>query len=169
MLPLHQWVQVTATLGERMIRLHVDGREIASGAFNGTLTTPATAVMLGRNNEPDRNTDPVRGPKSNLLFVSGIQGLLDEVSIFSQALSPDQVLRASTAMHPADRNSDLAKGVLPGELGAAKRFGASYKSLPFSDVWDPLWRDLPGAEIVVKFDKNPCRVVYWRGTNQVVE
>ncbi len=32
-------------------------------------------------------------------------------------------------------------------------------------MWDPLWRDFPGAEIVVKFDKNPCSVVYWRGTN----
>ncbi|MCX6872642.1 MAG: LamG domain-containing protein [Verrucomicrobia bacterium] len=164
-LPLHQWVQVSATLGNRKIRLYVDGRVIASGDFNGTLTTPATAVTLGRNNEPDRNTEPVRGPKNNLLFLSGIQGLLDEVSIHSQALSPDQVQRAYTAMRPANRNSDLAKGVLPGELGAAKRFGAAYKSLPFSDVWDPLWRDLPGAEIVVKFDRNPCSVVYWRGTN----
>ncbi len=164
-LPLHQWVQVCATIGDHKIRLYVDGREIASGDFNGMLTPPATALILGRNNEPDRNTEPVRRPKSNLLFVSGIQGLLDEVSILSQALSPDQVLRDYSTMRPADCNSDLAKGVLPGELGAAKQFGASYKSLPFSDVWDQLWRDLPGAEVVVKFDRNPCSVVYWRGTN----
>jgi hypothetical protein len=68
-------------------------------------------------------------------------------------------------MCPADRGSDLAKGVLPGELGTAKQFGAAYKTLPVSDVWDPLWRDLPGADIVVKFDKNPCSVIFWRGTN----
>ena len=68
-------------------------------------------------------------------------------------------------MRPSDRSSDLAKGVLPGELGMAKQFGAAYKSLPFSEVWDQLWRDLPGADIVVKFDKNPCSVIFWRGTN----
>lgn len=164
-LPLYQWTQVCAMIGEGRIRLHVDGREVASGDFNGQLTTPDTALLLGRNNEPERNTDPVRNPKHNLLFVSGIQGLLDEVSIHHQALSPDQVQRAYTAMRPAERGSDLAKGVLPGELGKSKQFGASYKSLPFSDVWDQLWRDLPGAEVVVKFDKIPCSVVYWRGTN----
>jgi hypothetical protein len=164
-LPLYQWVQVCATIGGGRIRLFVDGREISSGEFNGTLTPPATALLLGRNNEPHRNTDPVRGPRNNLEFVSGIQGLLDEVGIYGQALAPDQVLHAFTAMCPADRRSDLAMGVLPGEPGAAKQFGAFYKSLPFSDVWDPLWRDLPGAEIVVKFDRNPCSVIYWRGTN----
>ncbi len=164
-LPLYQWVQVCATTGDGRIRLFVDGSEVASGGFKGTFTTPATALLLGRNNEPERNTDPVRGPKHNLEILYGIQGLLDEVGIYSQALSPDQVLGARSAMRPVDRSSDLAKGVLPGEPGAAERFGATYKSLPFSDVWDPLWRDLPGAEIVVKFDRNPCSVVYWRGTN----
>jgi hypothetical protein len=164
-LPLHRWAHVCATLGDRTIRLYVDGREIASEGFQGTLTTPATALLLGRNNERDRCSDPVRGPKNNLEFVSGIQGLLDEVRIHGQALSPDQVLRAYSALCPADRRSDLAPGVLPGELGAAERFGATCKSLPFSDVWDPLWRDLPGADIVVKFDTNPCSVIYWRGTN----
>jgi hypothetical protein len=164
-LPLYQWAQVGATIGNGRIQLYLNGVEVASGEFKGPLTTPDTAIVLGRNNEPERNTDPVRNPQRNLLFVSGIQGLLDEVSIHGQAFSPEQMQRAFTAMRPADPKSDLAKGVLPGELGAARQFGATYKSLPFSEVWDPLWRNLPGAEIVVKFDRNPCSVVYWRGTN----
>jgi hypothetical protein len=164
-LPLYEWAHVAATVGDGKIRLHVDGREVASANFNGPFTTPEAAVILGRNNEPERNTDPVRGPKSNLPFLFGIQGLLDEVSIQAKTLSPDKMRQAYTAMRPANRKSDLAKGVLPGELGKARQFGASYKSLPFSDVWDQLWRDLPGAEVVVKFDNNPCSVVYWRGTN----
>ncbi len=164
-LPLHQWVQVCATIGNGKIHLYLDGREIASGPFEGPLAIPDTALHLGRNNEPERNTDPVRNPKHNLQIIYGIQGLLDEVSIHNQALSPEQVLRSFTGMCPADRGSDLAKCVLPGELGTAKQFGAAYKSLPVSDVWDPLWRDLPGADIVVKFDRNPCSVIFWRGTN----
>ncbi len=164
-LPLYEWSQVSATVGGGMIRLLVDGREVASGGFKGPLTTPDTALLLGRNNELERNTDPVRRPKHNLPIFYGIQGLLDEVRIHGQALSPDQMLQAYTAMAPADRASDLAKGVLPGEPGIAKQFGAAYKTLPVSDVWDQLWRDLPGADIVVKFDRSPCSVIFWRGTN----
>jgi len=164
-LPLNQWTQVCATIGAGKMRLYCDGSEVASGDFNGQFTTPATALLLGRNNELERNTDPVRGPKHNLQIIYGIQGLLDEVSIHDEVLSPGQVQRAYTAMRPSDRSSDLAMGVLPGELGTAKHFGAAYKSLPVSDVWDQLWRDLPGADIVVKFDRNPCSVIFWRGTN----
>ena len=165
-LPLQQWVQVCATLGKHKIRLYIDGREVASDDFNGTLTIPPTALCLGRNNERARCSDPVRRPPQNLEFLYGIQGLLDEVAIYSQALTGDQLQQAYTALCPTQRASDLAKGVLPGELGVAKRFGATYKTLPFSDVWDQIWRDPPGGDIVVKFDKNPCSVVYWRGTNQ---
>ncbi len=164
-LPLHQWTQVCATIGNRKIRLYVDGREIASDDFDAALKTPPVPLLLGRNNEQARCTDTVRGPQKNLEFLYGIQGLLDEVSVYSEVLSAEQVKQAYDALRPADRVSDLAKGVLPGELGAAKRFGAAYKTLAFSDVWDPLWRDVPGAEIVVKFDRNPCSVVYWRGSN----
>jgi Concanavalin A-like lectin/glucanases superfamily len=164
-LPLYQWAHVCATIGNGKIRLHVDGTEVASGDFNGEFSTPATALVLGRNNELERNTDPVRNPKHNLQILYGIQGLLDEVGIHRQALSSEQVRQACTETRPADRSSDLAKGVLPGEPGTAKQFGAAYKSLPVSDVWDQLWRDLPGADIVVKFDKNPCSVIFWRGTN----
>jgi hypothetical protein len=133
--------------------------------FKGTITAPDTSLILGRNNEPERNTDPVRRPKHNLPIIYGIQGLLDEISIHSQALTVEQIRSAYEALRPADGSSDLSKGVLPGELGTAKQFGASYKSLPVSDVWDQLWRDLPGADIVVKFDNNPCSVIFWRGTN----
>lgn len=164
-LPLHAWTHVAATFGGGKMRLYVDGREAASADFAETVTTPSTPILIGRNNEKNRCTDAVRGKRSNLEFVYGVQGLLDEVSIYDEALSAEQVARAYKTLVPSDRTSSLRKGVLPGEVGPSKRFGAAYKTLPFSDVWDPLWRDLPGTEIVVKFDRIPCSVVYWRGTN----
>lgn len=93
-LPLYEWSQVSATVGSGMIRLHVNGREVASGAFKGPLTAPDTALILGRNNELEGNTDPVRRPKHNLQILCGIQGLLDEVRIHGQALRPEQMLQA---------------------------------------------------------------------------
>jgi len=164
-LPLYKWTQVCATIGSNRICLYVDGREVASDDFNGAMKTPKASIFLGRNSEPERCTDSVRGPQRNLEFIYGIQGLLDEVSIYDKVISAGQVKQAYDSLCPADRSSDLARGVLPGEPGAVKQFGATYKTLAFSDVWDQLWRELPGAEIVVKFDRNPCSVIYWRGCN----
>lgn len=164
-LPLYRWAHVCATIGHSKIRLYLDGRELAGEDFDAALKTPATPLLLGRNNEPARCTDSVRGPQRNLEFLYGIQGLLDEVSVYGQVLSADQVQQAYDVRCPAERSSDLARGVLPGELGAAEQFGATYRTLAFSDVWDQLWREMPGAEIVVKFDRNPCSVIYWRGSN----
>jgi hypothetical protein len=164
-LPLYTWTHVAATLGNGKICLYVDGREAAAGDFAGPVATPPTPILIGRNNEKQRCTDPVRRQRQNLEFVYGIQGLLDEVNVYHAALSPVSVKRAFDALRPSDRASALAKGVLPGDVGPANSFGAAYRTLHFSAVWDRLWRDLPGTEIVVKFDKIPCSVVYWRGTN----
>jgi len=164
-LPLHAWTHLAATLGSGKIRLYVDGREVAVGELAEPFAAPATPILIGRNNEKKRCTDAVRGKRSNLEFLYGIQGLLDEVSIYDDLLSPDLVQRAYQRFLPPERSSALAAGVLPGEVGPVKQFGAAYKTLHFSEIWDPLWRDLPGTEIVVKFDKLPCSVVYWRGTN----
>ncbi|MCF7674148.1 MAG: LamG domain-containing protein, partial [Akkermansiaceae bacterium] len=85
-LPLYQWAQVCATIGDGKVRLYVDGSEVASHDFKGPLTTPDTAIVLGRNNESERNTDPVRNPQRNLLFVSGIQGVCDVPRRFHQSM-----------------------------------------------------------------------------------
>jgi hypothetical protein len=173
-LPLYEWTHVCATVGGGNIRLYVNGAKKVATSYSpntASVGSPSTPLLLGRNNEMLKTTYPVRpdgskwGVNRNLAFVYGIQGLLDEVSVYGAAFDAGQVATAHTALLPADRTSDLAKGVLPGQVGVAPEFGATYQSLAFSEVWDPLWRDLPGTEIVVKFDKNPCSVVYWRGTN----
>jgi hypothetical protein len=167
-IPLYQWTHICATVGGGNIKLYVNGAEQATTTYTATasVVTPSTPLLIGRNNEMLKATDLVRStkPNRNLAFVCGLQGLLDEVSVYSTALTSAQVTTAYNSFLPADRTSDLAKGVLPGNTGVGV-FGATYQSLAFSEVWDPLSRDLPGTEIVVKFDKNPCTVAYWRGTN----
>ncbi len=164
-LPLHQWVHLAATVDSGRARLFVDGREVAVGDVDRQFNTPGTPVLLGLNNTRQRNTDTVRGDPTNIPFCLGLPGLLDEVCIYDQAFTAEQVKLACAAMRPANAQSSLKKGVLPGELGKAERFGAAYKNLAFSEVWDRLWRPSQGAEIVVKFEDQPCSVVYWRGTN----
>ena len=169
-LPLYQWTHVCATVGAGTIKLYVNGVQKATTTYTpttATVTTPSTPLLLGRNNEWLKATNLVRStkPYRNLAFVYGIQGLLDEVGVYAYALTQAQVTTAYGALLPSNTTSDLAKGVLPANSGVASQFGASYTALSFGDVWDPLWRDHPTPEIVVNFDKNPCSVMFWRGTN----
>ena len=164
-LPLYTWSQVVATVGGGKLELFIDGKKAAIGDFTGEIEVPDTKLIIGLNNEKQRCTDYVRGFDQNIPFIYGIQGLLDEIAIYDQKLSEAQIQKAFQAFVPKDRKSSLEKAVLPGEVGVAKKFGAVYKTLQFHELWDKMWRVPAGADIVVKFDKNPCSVVYWRGTN----
>jgi hypothetical protein len=164
-LPLYQWTQVAVTAGKEDISLYINGEKSASQKFSGNITLPETRLTIGRNTEKARCTDFVRTDAQNLLFLYGIQGLLDEITLYDQVLSENHIQKAYKMLLPANPRSDLAKAVLPGETGTAGSFGAAYKTLQFHELWDNLWRVTDNADIVVKFDKNPCSVVYWRGTN----
>ena len=164
-LPLYQWKHLAASVGSGGISLYVDGEEVATSPYKGGIDTPGTKLHIGRNSEKERCTDYVRGPDQNLLFIYGIQGLLDEIKIYDQKLSQAQLQTSYETFLPAERTSDLAKGVLPGEVGAADEFGASYRKLKFHELWDNLFRTSDHPDIVVKFEDSPCSVVYWRGAN----
>ena len=71
-------------------------------------------------------TDYVRTPDQNLPFIYGVQGLLDEVKIYDKVLTESQLKNLYQTFLPANRTSDLAKAVLPGEVGKAAKFGAHY-------------------------------------------
>jgi len=162
-LPLWKWAQVAATVRDGQARLYVNGQLVKSETVPSPIRLPTSPVVIGRNRARTRCSDPVRGEQNNIPIRMAIQGLMDEVSIFRKALTAGQVKTSYAAFAPSDPTSDLAKGILPGMLGAGE-FGASYASLNFSDVWDRLWRDPAGSEVVVRFDSNPCSVVFWRGT-----
>jgi hypothetical protein len=132
------------------------------------LSLPDTPVMIGRNNEKARCTDYVREYDQNIEYLYSIQGLIDEVRIYETALNAQQLASGYSSLKPENSKSSLAIGILPGELGRAQSFGATYQSLGFNEIWDGLWR-LPGNdEIVVKFDQLPTSVIFWKGTNYAV-
>jgi len=162
---LHEWHHIAATLGDDEIHLYVDGKKVSSGEMDRNILTPSTFLKIGLNTEPERCTDYVRTPDQNLLFIFGIQGVLDELKIYRKQLTDDEVSKIYTTFKPNDLSSPIAIGVLPGENGKAKEFGAYYKTLPFHELWDNMWRSSDYADIVVKFEDKPTSVVYWRGSN----
>jgi hypothetical protein len=164
-LSLLEWHHVAATAGDGEIHLYVDGKEVASGDFEGKISTPDAALKIGLNTELDRCTDYVRTPDQNLLFIFGIQGVVDELKMYSNQLSDDDVNNIYLAFKPADKKSPIAIGVLPGDNRKAEKFSAYYKTLPFHELWDNMWRLSDYADIVVKFEDLPTSVIYWHGSN----
>jgi len=46
-------------------------------------------------------------------------------------------------------------------------FGATYCRLDYGDEWDAQWRVEEHADLVVRFDDQPFRLMFWRGTNYI--
>jgi len=165
-LPLLEWHHLAATIGNDKLNLFVDGKETAGGVYRGKAAAPPDAVLkIGVNTEPERCTDYVRTTEQNLLFIFGLQGVIDELKMYDKRLSAGEITDIYSAFKPADIKSPLAIGVLPGEMGTAEQFGAFYKTLPFQELWDNMWRLSNYADVVIKFDNFPTSVIFWHGSN----
>ncbi len=161
---LYLWQHVAVAVGEGKITLFQNGNEISSTDFNGNIKNIDAITKIGLNTEKGTCSDYVRTPQQNLPFIFGIQGVLDEVRIYDKKLSHSDVNASYKKFLPSDLASPIKKGILPGEMGIADKFGAYYKNLKYQELWDDLWRTIDD-DVVVKFDNIPTSVIYWRGSN----
>jgi len=164
-LPLYTWSHIAASVDHNRMNLYVDGKEVATEVFEGSVDWSGLPLMVGLNNSRKRCSDYVRTEQQNIPFIYGIQGLLDEVKLLDVAMSSAEILASFEAFLPSQRESDLKKAVLPGEVGVADNFGATYKTLSHHELWDRMWRLTNYSDIIVKFEDNPASIVYWHGTN----
>jgi hypothetical protein len=110
-------------------------------------------------------------PRENFTYgqypcITGLEGAIDEVSIFHSELSGEQVEQSYHHLKPDEKllnNPGFENRILPGHPGRAKKFGAYYTKLKYHQLWDNLWRTSDWPDIVVKFDELPTSVVFWRG------
>ena len=164
-LSLYKWHHVAATVNKSQLKLYVDGNLIAVESFSGNMVMPDTPLKIGINSEKERCTDFVRTNEQNLLFILGIQGVLDELDFYLSDLTDNEIKSIYNTYKPDDLTSPIRKAELPGEVGRSDNFGAYYTKLNFSELWDDMFRVTDYADIVVKFRGLPTSVVYWRGTN----
>ena len=164
-IPLYNWEHIAVIIGDHQAMLYVNAEKVAETSFEGSVDLKGMPLSIGMNTEKKYCTDRVRGFDRNLPFIYGIQGLLDEIHFYDKALSQKELNNCFTTFFPKNAESDLQKAVLPGEVGVAEKFGATYKTLSFQEIWDRMWRVSGIEDIVVKFDHIPASVIYWHGSN----
>ena len=172
--PAHTWAHIAARYaGKDGLSIFVNGNVVASAAM------PTRTDSFGRvpslHLQPAADQDliigAVRGPrrpssyhrfKGNQPSWYSFDGFIDELRIFDVALSDAMIKRTASSTKP--RPPELAPRIMPSGPPGPGRFGAYLTSLSYYAEWDALWRTGPHADLLVRFDRSPARVVFWRGT-----
>jgi hypothetical protein len=123
-------------------------------------------VKVGQG-RPRPASDPAL--TASLSDTYSLDGILDEVKVYEGALSAKAVRESYEAVHPGTRivnKPDMVERSLP-KAKNTDEFGAYYTRLHFYDNWDNMWRFGSYTDVVVEFDDNPSKFIFWRGTNHI--
>ena len=160
-LPLREWVHIAGVFraGESM-ELYIDGELKAVNQVNGSVQDPRSGCLIGMVAHPTKPSD-IHRTWGTIATYYGLDGILDEISVFDQAFTGEKVLERYNRLEvPA---ADIAPRKLPDIDTHPGRFGAYYTKLKYYPGWDDLWPVEQDPDIVVCFDKSPVKLVFWRG------
>jgi len=161
---LYQWTHTTVTFGNGIMRIYINGSIDDSMKVSGELVPAMTDFYIGNNYDGiGYVSQHVVRPFSTFPDHLGFDGLIDEVKVYEKELFSFQILESFSAIKPSAFKAHMEPRILPGETGKAEKFGAYYTKLAYHDLWDNMWREAEHPDIVVKFDKMPTSVIFWRG------
>ena len=170
-LDLFRWYHVAGTFDKKTGRMAVytDGvqKDSKTVAKNNLSLADEKDLMIGLNSQKmPAIAGRIRKGKWPSLF--GIDGLIDEVRIYNDALSSPDVLCSYDNFKPPKAlrdNPDMNERHFPAnpKNKTADRFGAEYAKLKYYETWDNMWRVSEHPDVVVKFDQLPVRMAFWRG------
>ena len=168
-LELFKWHHIAGTLNEKgEMVLYVNGKSISAATPGpGTITLSNSDLVIGLNSDK-LPPGPGRIRKGKYPSLFGVDGLIDEVKVFSRAKDPTEILEGVKASGKS--SSDLSGPEMdrrhwpvwthePSQPG----FGAHYTKLRYYETWDNMWRVSDHPDVVVTFDEIPCRIISWRG------
>jgi hypothetical protein len=163
-IPLKRWVHLAVTYSHTDgISVYMNGDEVARLAVAGD-PTPAEGIdlIVGRVRHATLPYPSFAIHPLDPVWYS-LEGGIDEVGIWSTCLS-NQEIKAQIDSTQAPAGDALPWAVLPAGTPGAGRFGAFPCSLSFDPNWDQSRRMGPDADVVVRFDDSPIRLVFWQGT-----
>ncbi len=166
-IPLKKWAHVAGTFDPNQgLVIYLDGRKVGMLAVTGTLDPAENQdLIIGRVREPQIPFPSFSISPHHAAWYS-LDGILDEVAIYDQSLSQEQVQQGYESVH-APAGEVIPWPVLPSGPPGEGPFGAFYATLKFEDTWDRMRRIGPDTDVVVRFDESPMRLVFWQGTNYI--
>ncbi len=168
-LSLFRWHNLAGVYNKEagVMSMFVDGIEIASKkAGRGGLQATNTALRLGK---AGFRRVPTEGTHDTLPSNFGLDALMDEVEVYNQPLTPQQLREAYQNSQPGNAvvtTPDMQPRHFP-QLNTGGKFGAVYAHLPYYETWDNLFPFGDYSDVVVGFDRSPTKFLFWRGVSYV--
>ncbi len=159
--PLRTWMHLVGVYraGSEMA-LYINGSPVASNRIPGSITHARTGYLLGMVARPEKPSD-IHRTRGTLPAYFGLDGILDEVSVYDRAL-PAATIKERSARDTGSK-PDIAPRRLPSVEKNPGRFGAYYTKLKYYPGWDRLWPVDQDPDIVVCFPGSAVKLVFWRG------
>ena len=168
-LVLFRWYHAAGTYNaaDGMMRLYINGKQVAGKQIGkGGLQTATADVRVGK---ADILRKPTEGTHDTHPSEFGIDGLIDEVKIYPNALDGGKIAASYADSNPGEAilaAPDMQKRAFP-TFNTDGKFKATCTCLSYYETWDNLWRSGDQADVVVGFDQLPTKFVFWRGVSYI--
>jgi hypothetical protein len=158
---------ITASYGKDKgkMQLYLDGKlDCEKQIAKADIETSVKDIFIARGKERAQYA-PVR--KNTFPAPYTFDGIIDEVKIYTVALSADDVISSykSYNINPGTLADMEVRAIPAGER--KMEFGAYYDFLKFYDSWENLWRTGKHADVIVEFEANPSKFIFWRGLSYI--
>jgi Concanavalin A-like lectin/glucanases superfamily len=166
-LPLTQWTHIAAVHeAGKGLTLYVGGVQVAHTADAGAFTpAPCGSVQMGKSREQWPGEGAIRHA-SHLAIPNYLDALIDDLRVWEGVL-PAAAIVAEIAAAGDIPTPQLPERRLPMGTPGKGKFGAFYTHLKYYDAWDRRWRVGDHPDVVVRFDHEEYRLIFWRGTNYI--
>jgi len=161
---LRKWTHVACTCDEQgTMAIYVNGHSAGAAKTKaGPTYAPESDMWIGALKTAIRPAYH-RGEGGTQPSWFCLDGMLDELKLYDRGLSADEIKTAFAAVTPTPQQELKPRRMPSGPKGPG-RFGATYCKLKYYDEWDAVWPVGEHADVLVRFDRSPVRVVFWRGT-----
>jgi hypothetical protein len=164
---LRKWYHVVGTYNPaKGLAIYINGEP--AGEYNAfdfdygiAYSELEKGFRMGMNRIALPPTDPIRDWATYPSRYS-LDGIVDEVTVYSSALTEDDVKRLYRSVTPESK-PDFAPRRFP-TVKPSGRFGAAYTRLRYYPEWDAIWPPGEHMDVAVQFDELPVKVMFWRGT-----
>lgn len=168
-LPLKRWNHLAGAYqtngGHGSLTVYLNGSEVAQLPVDGELSPSKSDLLIGRVRQATLPFPEAEVKPPQPVWYS-LDGMLDELTLYGHSRTGEDVARDASLLTPP-KGDVLPWQRMPSGPAGQGRFGAYYATLKYEEPWDRLRQIGPDADVVVRFDNSPSRLVFWQGLNDI--